>query len=145
MTAQRVCVDTERFGPLDIDVEQIIEVPDGFLGFPELRRLVLIPVDDDATFCWMQSVDDPATAFLAVAPWSFFPDYEVTLRDDDADALALRRAEDAVTWCLITVHREPDRFTANLLGPVLVNNALRRGRQVILREDLPTQAELLVG
>lgn len=144
MITQRLPIPTERFGTLEVGIDDIIELPDGLLGFPDLRRMVLLPVDDEGTFCWMQSVDHPELAFLAVVPWPFFGDYELDLPDADAEALGLRRAADAVTWCLVTVHRDPDRFTANLLGPVLVNHVVRRAKQVVLRSDLPTQADLLV-
>ncbi len=135
-------VRTERFGEVRVDEDQVIDLPDGLLGFVAMTTAVLVPVDDDGLFFWLQSVDDPALAFLVLTPWPLFPDYAPELSDADQAALDLADASDALVLCLVTSHVEPRRFTANLLGPVVVNQRRRLGRQVVLDADLPTRAEL---
>lgn len=133
---------TDRFGELAIDSEQIIDMPDGLVGFVSIGRLALLPIDPDGLFFWLQAVDDPAVAFLALTPWPLFPDYTLELGDADQAALDLEEPGEALVFCVVTSHDEPRRFTANLVGPVVVNTRLRRGRQVVLEADMPTQAEL---
>lgn len=137
-------VDTERFGEIAVERDRIITFAEGLPGFPHARRFTLVEVaDSDGAFFWIQSVDDPALAFLSVVPWPFFPDYTPVLPELDQDLLALDRAEDALVLCLITVNRDEQKVTANLLGPVVINQATRSARQVVLTEqDLPTQAPL---
>jgi flagellar assembly factor FliW len=137
-------ISTGRFGEVTVSEEAVIQVPDGLLGFVQLTELVLLPVDEDGLFTWLQAVTDPATAFLGVTPWTFFPDYEPALSDVDQDALGLDDAEDAIVFCLLTSHDDPPRFTTNLLGPVVINKATRVARQVVIDADLPTQAPLPV-
>lgn len=134
-------LETARFGTLTVTADEIVSVPDGIPGFPGFHRCVLVPVDQ-SMFWWLQSIDDPDLAFLSVVPWPFFPDYEPEVAATDQDILGLTDAADARVLCLVTVHRDPDRFTANLLAPVVVNQRDRRARQVVLDQDLPTQAEL---
>ena len=133
---------TDRFGEVRVDADKVIDLPDGLVGFVTLTRCVLLPVDDDGLFFWLQAVDDPALAFLVVTPWPLFDDYVLELTDADQDALELRDPGDAMVFCLLTSHDNPRRLTANLLGPIVLNQRLRRGRQVVLDSDLPTQAEL---
>ncbi len=135
-------LSTERFGEVRVDDEKVITLPDGLLGFVSMTRAVLLPVDDDGLFFWMQSVDDPALAFLVLTPWPLFPDYAPELGEADQHALDLDDPADALVFCLLTSHDRPRRLTANLLGPVVVNQARRLGRQVVLEGDHPTQAEL---
>lgn len=135
-------ITTTRFGLIEVDPEELIDLPDGLLGFVSVDQVVLLPIDDDGLFFWMQAVDDPAVAFLVLTPWPSFADYELDLAEADQEALGLDDPGDAIVFCLLTSHDEPRRFTANLLGPVVINRRLRRGRQVVLNGDHPTQAEL---
>lgn len=133
---------TDRFGDITVDSEDIIHLPDGLMGFPDMRQAVLLPVDEDGLFFWMQDVDDPALAFLVLTPWPLFPDYAPEIDEIDQIALDLDDAEHAAVFCVVTSHDEPRRLTANLLGPVVVNQRARQARQVVLDADLPTQADL---
>lgn len=137
-----VVIATVRFGELTIEAERILSIPEGIPGFPGMQRAVLLPIDPDSLFFWIQAIDDPALAFLAVVPWTFFPDYEPEISSQDQEELGLQSAGDALVLCLVTVHRDPDRMTANLLGPIIVNTATAQARQVVLERDLPVQADL---
>ena len=140
---------TDRFGDIDVDDERVLTFPDGLPGFPEASRFVLIDIQDNGVFFWLQSLDDPALAFMAGVPWPFFPDYEPELPEDDQSSLALDDAADALVLCLITIHdpeeaeAEQPAVTANLLGPVVVNQRTRVGRQVVLADSkYPVRAAL---
>jgi flagellar assembly factor FliW len=136
-------VATARFGEIEVDDERVILCPEGLPGFPDARRFVLVDVRETGVFYWLQSLDDPALAFLAVVPWPFFPDYEPELPDADRDALGLSSADDALVLCLLTVHRDDEVITANLMAPVVVNRHTRRARQVVLADaGWPLQAPL---
>ena len=135
-------IQTERFGELVVDAGKVFDLPDGLLGFVAMERGVLLPVDDDGLFFWLQAVDQPELAFLVLTPWPIFGDYQLDITESDRAALDLAEAEEALVFCLLTSHDSPRRFTANLLGPIIINQRLRTARQVVLNNDLPTQAEL---
>lgn len=136
-------VASERFGDIDIDASRIIDFPEGVLGFPSSRRYALIDSHDTGTYFWLQSLDDPALAFLSVVPWAFFPDYEPELNPAEQEALGLESPEDAIVLCLLTVHRDQGLITANLLGPIIVNTRTQVGRQVVLADSgYPVRAPL---
>ena len=137
-------VTTDRFGDLDVADDRVLSFPDALPGFADAHRFVLVDVKDNDVYFWLQSVDDPSLAFLCANPWPFYPDYAPEVPDDDQTALELESAEDAMVLCILTVHREENRITANLLGPIVVNQRTRVGRQVVLFGDqYPVQAPLV--
>lgn len=141
-----VQVESSRFGTFEVDEDRVLHLDTGLLGIPDSTGYVLVETED-RTYFWLQSIDEPDVAFLATTPWDFFPDYELVVGDDELDALALRRPEDAEVFLLLTVHRDGDQvrdITANLLGPVVVNTTTRRARQLVLdRSSYSTQASLV--
>ncbi len=133
-----VLVDSLRFGSFEVPEDRVLTIDNGLLGFPASQRYVLVE-SDRPDYVWLQSVDESEVAFLATAPWSFFPDYELSLSDDDQAALELSGPASTEVLCLLTVHRsdagEPTAVTANLLGPLVLNTENRRARQVVMAES----------
>jgi len=91
-------VETTRFGPIEVDEERIISVDD----------------------FWVQDVEDGELAFLAVVPWDYFPDYTFTLADDDEFALGVESVDEILVLSIVTVDREAESVSANLLGPLVI-------------------------
>lgn len=136
-------LQTTRFGLLHLDDHRVVDFVGGIPGFPHFMRALLIEIDDNPDYYWLQSIDDGDLAFLTVVPWSFFADYELVLNDDDQSAIGLDDAGDAFICCLVSVDRDSSAFTANLRAPIVVNVAANRARQVILPDDrLRLQAPL---
>ena len=136
-------VETERFGPLQVPEDRVLTFADGLPGFADARQFTLVDGRDEGVLYWLQSMEDPALAFLCAVPWVFFPDYAPELSDDDQEALGLEKADDAMVLSILSVHREQQSITANLLGPIVVNQLTRQGRQVVLTgDDYPVQAQL---
>lgn len=137
-------VASERLGDFEVEDDRILAFPDGLLGFQGAQRFAMVEGDDNGTYYWLQSVDDPSLAFLSVVPWAFFPDYAIELGDTDEQSLGLTSAADALVLCLLTVHRESGQITANLLGPLVVNASSRVGRQLVLADSgYPVKAPLV--
>ncbi len=137
-------LQTTRFGSLSLDDHRPVEFVGGIPGFPSFMRAVLIEVEDNPDYYWLQSIDDGDLAFLTVVPWSFFTDYELVLSDDDQAAIELDDAGDAFICCLVSVDRDNKSFTANLRAPIVVNVSAGRARQIILPDErLSLQAPIL--
>lgn len=134
-------LESARFGSVEIDETKLIKFQGGLLGFEEASNFVLMDADETGVYVWLQSVDDPDLAFLAVAPNFFFPTYEPDIDDGDAMALGLNGETTAQTLCLVTI--DGDAITANLLGPVILNVDDRVARQVVLQDQGWTTAEPL--
>lgn len=113
-----------------------ITFPDGLVGFAGPQRFGLSPWGGEGSpFLLLQSLDDPALAFVVVPPAVFFPDYEPEIGDVDAARIGLTSAEDAVLLVIVNVPDDARDATANLLGPVIVSSATRLGVQAVLNPD----------
>lgn len=135
-------LETTRFGELEIDLDMVISMPDGMPGFPDVRGVTLIRVSEDQPFYWLQDVDRGELAFLAVVPWPYFPDYALVLSDEDERALGVDDPADLLVLTLVTVDRDIPLVTANLLGPVVINQVKRIARQTVLDGDHSTRTPL---
>jgi flagellar assembly factor FliW len=60
-------------------------------------------------------------------------DYSPELFDDDAAALGIETAADALVFNVVTVRNpEQGRTTVNLVGPIIVNRHTGASRQVVI-------------
>ncbi len=142
-------ITTARFGVLDAIEDQMVEIEGGLLGFPDASRYVRVAIPDAHGWQWLQSVDDPELAFLAIDAFLFFPSYDLELSDADVAAIDLQTSADAEVLALVTVHGSDDgaarSITANLLGPLVINDRTKVGRQVVLSNSQYSTRESLSG
>lgn len=131
-------VKTTRFGEIEVKSEDLIELPAGLIGFPELKRYVLLDHDKDSPFKWLQSLDDGAIAFVLINPLLFKPDYVVEVTEAEVLDLDLKAEEDAVISVIITIPTNPQNMTANLKAPLVFNLQNRRGKQLVLSHSAYT-------
>lgn len=124
-------ISTSRFGKIEIVKDEIITFEEGLLGFGEYHQYVILNTDDGSPFRWLQCVDDGNLAFVIIEPLSFMFAYDIEISDSDAAFIALERAEDAVLYVIVSIPANPSDMTANLQGPLVVNAANRKGRQII--------------
>ena len=127
-----VLISSERFGDVDVEESTTLTFPHGLLGFEDESSFVVVPVDDDGVYSWLQSTNNPALAFLVTAPHLFFDEYVPEVNDADVAELDLRDESETLLLCLVTIADED--ITANLLGPLVVNTRTRQARQVVLSE-----------
>ena len=128
-------IETTRFGPVEIAEDSILSMPDGMLGLSGLRRYVLLEDRPNTPFKWLQSVENPAMAFIVINPVAVFPDYEIDLTDEQADSLDLKDPSEAIVLTTVTVSGEDSSVTTNLLGPIVINSRTLQARQIILQDD----------
>ncbi len=131
-------VKTTRFGEIEVKDADLIELPAGLIGFPELKRYVILDHDKDSPFKWLQSLDDGAIAFVLINPLLFKPDYTVEVTEAEVSDLGLKTEEDAVISVIITIPTNPQNMTANLKAPLVFNLQTRRGKQLVLSNSAYT-------
>lgn len=125
-------VRTTRFGVVEVAEDRVITFPQGILGFPDDKEFCLLQPADDACFFWLQSVDDPALAFVVTDPSLFLPEFAVPIRQEQMEALGLRAIDDAQVF--VIVNKIGESLTGNLQGPLVVNTVERVGEQFVLAE-----------
>lgn len=135
---------SSRFGTFEITDEQVLMFPSGLLGFPDHRRYVMLDHDTEAPFQWLQSLDEPALAFVILDPDLFLgEEYQVEISDDTLAEIQATRGESLSVAVILTIPSEdPSRITANLRGPLVMNPRTRLGKQVVLPREYPTRHPL---
>lgn len=136
--------NTSRFGEIEVEESETIELPKGLIGFPELKRFVLLDHDKDSPFKWLQSSEDGEIAFVLINPLLFKPNYTVEVTEGEVSDLDLKSEEDAVISVIITMPTNPKNMTANLKAPLVFNLKNRTGKQIILNNpDYTTRHNIL--
>jgi flagellar assembly factor FliW len=89
----------------------------------------------------MRADHDPELRLYLVDPQSVVSEYAPILTDEQAEALTLGSADDALI--LVVAHPSSDGVSVNLLAPVIVNRTTGAAAQVILEDqDYPLRAPL---
>jgi flagellar assembly factor FliW len=126
-----VVIHTKPFGEIEVESKQIIDFPDGIFGFDYIKKFVILDSDDNSPFKWMQAFTEPDLAFIVIQPDYFTPDYELTISQNDLDAVDAENADSLLVFTIVTIPSNPADMTANLQGPVIINTKKKLGRQVI--------------
>ena len=108
----------------------VIEFPDGLLGFEDVKNYILLTRPEEEPFLWLQMIADPKRAFLVVPPNHILSDYQPDISELDVDFLGLTSPEDAFVLNIVTL-RGKGKATANLRGPIVINRHTLTGKQVI--------------
>jgi flagellar assembly factor FliW len=128
-------IHTSRFGIISITADDIINFPEGLLGFNELHRFVLLDDPADEIFAWLQSCEEPGIAFPLLEPELFAANYKVQLTKHDLEILGLKTQDGVRTFSIITIPNDPTMMTANLKAPIVINVATRMARQCVLQDN----------
>lgn len=134
---------SSRFGTLEINDDSVLTFPSGLLGFPESRRYVILDHDTEAPFKWLQSLDEPALAFVIIDPDLLLADYHIQVPDDALAEVQGNEESDLATAVILTIPSDdPGRMTANLRGPLLMNQRTKLCKQLVLSDEFPTRHPL---
>jgi len=135
---------TSRFGTLDIPEEHILTFQSGLIGFNQHTRYALLGDERGVGYQWLQCLDDGQLAFVVVEPGLVKPDYHVEIQDDALHEIAFQEGDDVVVLSIVTIPPDqPEKATANLQGPLVINATRNRGKQIILNESYPIRYPLI--
>lgn len=127
-------INTSRFGEIEVNDSDLLNMPEGLIGFPELNQFVLLDHDTDSPFKWLQSINDPAMAFIVISPLTFRPDYMVEVTEEEVASLKLTNPDEAVISVIVTIPMDPKKMSANLKAPLVFNLSNKLGKQLILKD-----------
>lgn len=125
-------LQTTRFGQIEVDEQRVITFPKGILGFPDFQTYVLIEPGDDTYFFWLQSTQTPDLAFVVTDPSLFVANYQVPIKPDQMEEMALAGIEEAQVF--VIVNKRGNLLTGNLQGPLVINVSQRTGQQLVLSD-----------
>ena len=134
---------TVRFGELVYREEDIIQLPQGLVGMPDLHNWLILEMGDDMPMKWFQSLDRGDFGFPVSQPAFFADSYDIPLPAATHELLQGREGEWLAVMVITTIHQGGVRITGNLLAPLVVNVESRLGIQLVLDDpDLSIQQEI---
>lgn len=128
-------IKTGRFGQLTVGDDELIHIPQGLLGFPELTKYCLVDPADDTLILWLQSFENPDIAFPVLEPKIFKSDYAARLSALELRELKLENVNQSAVFCVLTISEDVTQMTANLKAPVVINLKEQIAKQVVLQEN----------
>lgn len=138
-------IKTKFHGNVAIEKEKIIRFEQGLPGFEEEKEFYILPLEGGADLFVLQSVASPLLAFVMIDPFLHFKEYAVKISDEVKELLKIQDTKEVVIFSLLTIKEELKSITANLQGPIVINDRLKRGKQVILVDSVyQTKHELFL-
>ena len=125
-------IDSKRFGPLVIPENKLIVMVKPILGFENLSKFCRIEREEFRPFLWMQSIEDPAVAFIVVNPALFDSDYRIDINPNEISELEPSSPELIETYVIANIPDNWKQMTINLQGPILINTANNKAKQLVL-------------
>lgn len=132
-------IDSMRFGTVEVAPDAVVEFPTGLIGLGG-SQYVLLAREEDSSFVWLHSVEDPSLALPVCNPFHFFPDYEVVLSDAEAERIGVIDPSKCDVYVTVRAAETLEDFTANLRAPILISRG--QGHQVINEDEAPVRASL---
>lgn len=136
-------IDTQRFGTVQFNTDQLFLFPQGLVGMETLRQWALIPDPENTAVAWLQSASRGDRALAVISPRAFFRDFRVHVSRRDLSALQMRPGSEL--YVMTTVSGHVGKLTTNLRAPLLLNLDRRLGCQVITDNDQPIRRALPVN
>ena len=128
-------IQTSRFGQVKVEAQDVLNFPEGLLGFQDLKQFVLLDDPNDEIFAWLQSCESAAIAFPVLEPELFAENYKISLNKTDLEALQAQNTARARAFCIVTIPEDPTQMTANMKAPIVINVENRKARQCVLQDN----------
>lgn len=133
--AKTFTVENPQLGTLTIDPDKVTTFPEGIIGFEDLKQFAIIDLEEYKPFQWLLSIDDPEISFPIISPLLVVDTYEPDISRAEAYNLGEFTDTDLLLYAIVTIRPEMKRITANLKGPIIINQILRLGQQIVLADD----------
>ena len=139
-------VETRLFGEVYVGDDKIVNLPQGIIGFPDLKKFTLIfdnERKDGGSIMWFQSLDEPQFALPVMTPTTVCPDYNPTVNDELLAPLGELTEENLYVLVTVKVPQDIKEMSVNLKAPIIINSETLVGGQIIVEDDdLPVRFKI---
>ena len=130
-------IENTRFGTMEINDEKIITMVRSIPGFSGRDRYIILNREESNPFLWYQCVDDSQLAFVLLNPYLVEPDYSVDLKAILSE-ISWEQEEEKNLAVFVIVNvppGAPDKMTANLMAPIIINTERLEAVQMICQDS----------
>ncbi len=128
-------IASARFGEVEIDPAKILTLNEGLIGFHNYSRFVFIPFMEGTPFDLLQAIDEANLGFVTIDPFLFCADYQFDVSDEDMEDLQIKDKNKLVIRVIVTLPDDLKQMTANLQGPILINEERLLAKQLVLHDS----------
>ncbi len=123
-----------QFGELDFEEDHVVTFPGGLIGFEQYRTYLIVDDVDSEPFRWLVSLEDGNLSFPLLDPGLLLPGYAVDTVTGGGKTV----------FVIASLRPSVQSSTVNLRSPVVIDNATRTAKQVVLDDEgLPLQFPLV--
>ena len=140
----KMTIQSDRFGSIDVDAQEILSFPRGIIGFADERQFVLVRTNKASAIGWLQSATTPSMALPVVSAHVLIPKYPDVDIVSYAEAAGLGESLEELA-VLVVLNAPPGvPATVNLVAPIIVNATTRKGAQLLLEGSRFTTREIFM-
>ena len=119
-------------GEMQYEENNIITFNKGIPGFNELKKFILLDLEEYEPFKLLQSLENDEISLIVTSPYEFFNDYEIKLSEETIKNLKIESPEQVMILTTVTLNSDVKKITTNLQGPIVINTSNNFGEQIIL-------------
>jgi len=112
----------------------LIEFPDGLLGFPDTTIYRLTDGPSDGLY-WLVGLETDDPTFLVGDPFVFFDGYSVDLSPEQATRVSANALSQVAVLTITVPGSGEHPWTANTQGPIVINVERALGAQLVLTDQ----------
>ena len=128
-------INTEYFGEIEYQEDEVIVFEQGFYGFENYHRFLPVAFQDDSDrMLLLQSLEESRLSFIVANPFLLFPDYQPVLSGEDYERLGTKKEEEISFYVILSVGERAEGSRVNLRCPIAVNALSRKGIQAVLED-----------
>ncbi len=128
-------INTKAFGEVQYSQDQLVDFPEGILGFPDFQKFVLLQGEQFEDWELLQSLENPDLAFLVLKPELICPDYMPEVHSEDLRKIGLQSVDQSLVLSIITIRDKIEDISANFGGPIIINIQNKKGIQAVSNND----------
>ena len=133
--AKEIILNNSQFGRVFIEENKIITFPQGIIGFEDLKRYAILVFEEYQPFQFLISVEDPEISFPVMSPILVNESYSPNISKDEVSLIGDFKDEDLIMYVIVSIKGDITGVTANLKGPIIINQVERLGQQIILESE----------
>ena len=122
-------------GTFNYDEKDIINFPNGIMGFEDLKKFIIVESKENEAFSIFQSIENTNMGLVVVSPFDVKKDYEIELNEDVINSLNIENPEEVVLYNTVTLNSDVYKITVNLKAPIIININKKVGKQVIIDKE----------
>ncbi|MDD7794631.1 flagellar assembly protein FliW [Clostridium sp. 'White wine YQ'] len=135
---------TRFHGTFNYDEKDIINFPNGIMGFEDLKKFIIVQSKENEAFSIFQSLENSEVGLVVVSPFDVKKDYEIELNEEVIKSLSIENPEEVVLYNTVTLNSDVYKITVNLKAPIIININKKVGKQVIIdKEDFKIKHPLI--